>query len=154
MWSFGPMGISLTHTQSRNTFSLWEAGKSVSSKVKGHWPRFDSVVTKTTETKSDYRWETTHGMVLKLHKDHKLHYFQIQSLYLGNFRKPLNNPTSTKFTLQSLHYFHLSWYVIVFVAEMPNFITNYELKFWVYKELVIYIFCDFSHKSHAMDRME
>ena len=26
---------------------------------------------------------------------------------------------------------------------MPNFITDYELKFWVYKKLVIYIFCDF-----------
>ena len=35
---------------------------------------------------------------------------------------------------------HFSWYVIVFVDETPNFITDYELKFWVYKELVIYIF--------------
>ena len=37
---------------------------------------------------------------------------------------------------------HLSLYVIVFADEMPKFITDYELKFWVYKELVIYIFCD------------
>ena len=37
---------------------------------------------------------------------------------------------------------------------MPNFITNYELKFWVYKELVIYIFYDFSHKSHTMHLMD
>ena len=37
---------------------------------------------------------------------------------------------------------HFSWYVIVFTDEMPNFITDYEPKFWVYKELVIYIFCD------------
>ena len=34
---------------------------------------------------------------------------------------------------------------------MPNFITNYKLKFWAYKELVIYIFCDFLHKSHTDD---
>ena len=37
---------------------------------------------------------------------------------------------------------HPSWYAIVFVDEMPNFIIDYELKFWVYKELVIYIFYD------------
>ena len=37
---------------------------------------------------------------------------------------------------------------------MPNFITNYELKFQVYKEFVIYIFCDFSHKSHTMHLMD
>ena len=36
----------------------------------------------------------------------------------------------------------LSWYIIVFTYEMPNFITDYELKFWVYKEFVIYIFCN------------
>ena len=37
---------------------------------------------------------------------------------------------------------HLSWYVIVFIDEMPNFVIDYESKFWVYKELVIYIFYD------------
>ena len=37
---------------------------------------------------------------------------------------------------------------------MSNFITDYELKFWVYKELVIYIFCDFLHKSHTMHLMD
>ena len=37
---------------------------------------------------------------------------------------------------------------------MPNLITDYELKFWVYKELVIYIFCDFSHKSYTMHLMD
>ena len=37
---------------------------------------------------------------------------------------------------------HLSWHVIVFIDEMPNFIIDYELRFWVYKKLVIYIFCD------------
>ena len=37
---------------------------------------------------------------------------------------------------------HPSWYVIVFIDEMSNFITDYELKFWVYKELMIYIFYD------------
>ena len=35
-----------------------------------------------------------------------------------------------------------SWYVIVFADEMSNFITDYELHFLVYKELVIYIFCN------------
>ena len=29
-----------------------------------------------------------------------------------------------------------------------------QTKFWVYKELVIYIFCDFSHKSHTMHLMD
>ena len=37
---------------------------------------------------------------------------------------------------------HINWYVMVFINETPNFITDYELKLWVYKELVIYIFCD------------
>ena len=37
---------------------------------------------------------------------------------------------------------------------MPNFITDYEPKFWVYNELVIYIFYDFSHKSHTMHLMD
>ena len=37
---------------------------------------------------------------------------------------------------------------------MPNFITDYELKFWVYKEPMIYIFCDFSHKSHTKHLMD
>ena len=31
---------------------------------------------------------------------------------------------------------------IVFADEMSNFITDYELYFLVYKELVIYIFCN------------
>ena len=97
MWSFGPMDSSLTHTQSRNLFPPWVAGKNVSSKVKGHWPKSNSVVTKTTKTKSDDHGEITHGMVLKPHKAHRLHYFQIYSLYLRNFRKTLNNLTSTKF---------------------------------------------------------
>ena len=34
----------------------------------GHWPWFDFVVTKTTETKSGDHREITHGMVLKPHK--------------------------------------------------------------------------------------
>ena len=37
---------------------------------------------------------------------------------------------------------HLSWYVIVFVDEIPNFIIDYKLKFLIYNELVIYIFYD------------
>ena len=37
---------------------------------------------------------------------------------------------------------HLSWCVMVFVDETPNFITDLRTTFWVYKELVIYIFCD------------
>ena len=37
---------------------------------------------------------------------------------------------------------------------MPNFITDYKLKFRVYKELVIYIFYDFSHKSYTMRLMD
>ena len=44
--------------------------------------------------------------------------------------------------------------MLVFAEETPNFITDYELKFWVYKELVIYIFCDFSHKSHTINLMD
>ena len=32
--------------------------------------------------------------------------------------------------------------IFIFADEMPNFITDYKLRFWVYKELVIYIFCD------------
>ena len=36
--------------------------------VKGHLPWFDSIVTKTTETKSGDHREITHGMVLKPHK--------------------------------------------------------------------------------------
>ena len=52
-------------TQSRNLFPSWAVEKNVSSKVKGHWPGFDSIVTKTTETKSGDHWEITHGMVLK-----------------------------------------------------------------------------------------
>ena len=37
---------------------------------------------------------------------------------------------------------YLNWYVIIFLNEMHNFITDYELKFWVYKERVTYIFYD------------
>ena len=37
---------------------------------------------------------------------------------------------------------------------MPNFINDYELKIWVYKKLVIYIFYDFSHKSYTMHLMD
>ena len=39
-----------------------------SERVKGHWLGFDSVVTKTTETKSGDHREITHGMILKAHK--------------------------------------------------------------------------------------
>ena len=37
---------------------------------------------------------------------------------------------------------------------MLNFITDYELKFWVYKELAIYIFYDFSYKSHTIHLLD
>ena len=97
IWSFGPMGNSLTHTQSRNVFPPWAAGKNASSKVKVLWLGSDFVITKTMETKSGDHREITYGMVLKPHKLHKLHYFQTHSLYLRNFRKTLNNLTSTKF---------------------------------------------------------
>ena len=98
MWSLGPMDNSLTHTQSRNLFPLWTTRKNASSKVKGHWPRFDSIVTKTTETKSGDHREITHGMVLKSTQAHKLHYFETLSSYPNSFREILNNLTSTKFT--------------------------------------------------------
>ena len=68
MQTLGPMGSNLTHTQSRNLFPPWTAGKNTSSKVKGHWPRFNFVVTKTSKTKSGDHQEITHGMVLKPHK--------------------------------------------------------------------------------------
>ena len=68
MWSLGPMDSSLTHTQSRNLFPPWTARKNASSKVKGHRPGFDFVVTKTTETKSGDHREITHGIGLKPHK--------------------------------------------------------------------------------------
>ena len=97
MWFFGPLDSSLTHTQSRNLFPPWVAGKSASSKVKGHWPRSNSVVTKTTKTKSGDHWEIKDGMVSKPHKAYRLHYFETHSLCLGNFKKTLNNLTSTKF---------------------------------------------------------
>ena len=97
MWSLSPMCRSLTHTQSRNLFPPWAAGKNVSFKVKGHWPRFDSIVTKTTKTKSGDHWEIKDGMVSKPHKAYRLHYFETHSLCLGNFKKTLNNLTSTKF---------------------------------------------------------
>uniref|UniRef100_A0A7N2R2L2 Protein kinase domain-containing protein n=1 Tax=Quercus lobata TaxID=97700 RepID=A0A7N2R2L2_QUELO len=66
------MGSRLTHTQSRNLFPPWATGKNVSSKVKGHSPGFDSIVTKPTETKSGDHREITHVMVLKPHKAHRL----------------------------------------------------------------------------------
>ena len=69
----------------------------MSPKVKGHLLGFDSVVTKTTETKSGDHREITHGMVLKPHKAHRLHYSETHSLYPGSFRKISNNLTSTKF---------------------------------------------------------
>ena len=62
------MDSSLTHIQSRNLFPPRVAGKNASSKVKGHYPGFDSVVTKTQETKLSDHWEITYGMVLKPHK--------------------------------------------------------------------------------------
>ena len=68
MWSLGPLGSSITHTQSRNFFPPWTAGRNASSKVKEHWPGFDPVVTKTTETKSSDHRKITHGMVLKQYK--------------------------------------------------------------------------------------
>ena len=68
----------------------------IQSKRALYIPRFDSVVTKTTKTKSGDHREITHGMVLKPHKTHRLHYFETHSLYLGNFRKTLNNLTSIK----------------------------------------------------------
>ena len=88
MWSLGPIGNSLTHTLSRNLFPQWAARKNASSKVKGHWPRSDSVITKSMETKSGDHWEITHGMVLKPHKAHNLHYSETNSFYKGNFKKP------------------------------------------------------------------
>ena len=97
IWSFDPIDSSLTHIQSRNPFPPWAARKNASSKVKRHWPRFDSFVIKTTETKSGNHRKITHGMVLKPHKVHRLHYFKTHSLYPGSFRKTLNNLTSTKF---------------------------------------------------------
>ena len=68
MWSLSPMGSSLTHTQLRNLFPPWAAGKNA----------FDSIFTKTTETKSGNYREITHGMVLKPHKAHRLHNFETQ----------------------------------------------------------------------------
>ena len=65
--------------------------------MKRHWPKFDSIITKTTKTKSGDHQEITHVMVLKPHKAHRLHYFETHSLYLGNFKTTLNNLTSTKF---------------------------------------------------------
>ena len=97
MWSLSPMDSSLTHTQSRNFFPPWVVGKNASPKVKGHWLGSNSIVTKTKKTKSSDHREITHPMVLKPHKAHRLHYFEIYSLYPGSFRKTLNNLTSTKF---------------------------------------------------------
>ena len=83
MQTLGPMDSSLTHTlkvflsphgQQRervNLFPPWTTGKNASSKVKGHWPKFDSIVTKTTKTKSGDHRKITHGMVSKSHKAHK-----------------------------------------------------------------------------------
>ena len=68
MWSLGLMDSSLTHTQLRNHFPPWTTRKNASSKVKGHGPEFDSVVTKTTETKSGDHREITHDTILKPHK--------------------------------------------------------------------------------------
>ena len=104
-WAVGRMrqirpllhGSSLTHTQLRNIFPPWATGKNASSNVKGHWSGSNSSVTKIMKTKSRDHREITHGIVLKPHKTHRLHYFQISSLYLGSFRKISNNPTSTKF---------------------------------------------------------
>ena len=110
IWSFGPMDNNLTHTQSMNLFPPWAVGKNASSIVKRHWPGYDSVVTKTMKTKSGDHREITHGMVLKPHKVHKLHYFQIHSLYLGNFRKILNNLTSTKFVRFSTSFLSKDFY--------------------------------------------
>ena len=62
MWSFGPIGSRLIHTQSRNLFPPWAAGKNASSKVKGNCIPFDSIVTKTKETKSGDHWEIIHGI--------------------------------------------------------------------------------------------
>ena len=50
MWSLGPMGSNLTHTQLMNLFPPWAEGKNVSSKVKEHWPGFDSILTKKVMT--------------------------------------------------------------------------------------------------------
>ena len=49
------------------------------------------------KTKSDDHRKITHGMVLKPHKTHRLHYFETHNLYPGSFKKMLNNLTSTKF---------------------------------------------------------
>ena len=85
------MGL-ITHPHTSHNQSNW-----------GITPGFDSVVTKTIETKSSDHWKITHGIVLKPHKAHGLHYFETHSLCLGSFRKTLNNLTSTKFVRFQLH---------------------------------------------------
>ena len=54
------------------------------------------------KTKSGDHQKITHGMVLKPHKAHKLHYFETHNLYPGSLRKTLNNLTSTKFVRFSI----------------------------------------------------
>ena len=114
------MDSSLTYTQSRNLFPPWAAGKNALSKVKGHLPGFDSVVTKTTETKSGDHREITHGVVLKPHKAHRLYYFETHSFYLSSFRKTLNNLTSTKFIGFSTSFFSRDFLLISHITKQDK----------------------------------
>ena len=84
------VAASPTHNQGTSS-PQWAVGKNVSSKVKGHRPKSDSIVTKIMKTKSGDHREITHGIELKQHKLIGYISFQIHSLYPDNFRKILNN---------------------------------------------------------------
>ena len=60
------------------------------------------------------------------------------------------------FHMQIHRKYDLNKYIIVFAYEKSKFITNYKLRFWVYKKFVILIFCMqiiFMPKSHIIHLM-
>ena len=77
-------------------------------------------------------------------------YYSIDDCYENN--KSHNSPVQYVLTLKTYQQLevtismiktnHLSWYVIVFADETPNFITDYELYFEFIRNLWFYIFCD------------
>ena len=66
----------------------------------------------------------------------------IINLTTASFNMSYTPTYRLKFSTSMIKTNHLRWHVTFFANETPNFITHYELRFLVYKKLVIYIFCN------------
>ena len=77
-------------------------------------------------------------MVLKPHKAHRLHYFEIYSLYPGSFRKTLNNLTSTKFVRFSTSFLSGDFQSISHITRQAslNFLIYHKIHDFLIKDKI------------------